>query len=216
MEVRRYPVPYIMLFMQIWINIQVTVLINDTCGIQSSKEYHKTLFKILCLPRNLQMMRIAFSTYVPLDCNYVNTSFAVPVDNQFPSHFTSHRQGLEETVSKELQTLHNLRKMFVRDLNVKVKKVSEQLAITLFMQALYWNNFPCPYRLENFIVSDLFTECVLFSVLAYSGWKNHGVIFWYKSCLDVVVVSGFVTSLLDACLWCESMKVPRVIWREPG
>nr|XP_026689586.1 kinesin heavy chain isoform X1 [Ciona intestinalis] len=31
-------------------------------------------------------------------------------------------KGLEETVSKELQTLHNLRKLFVRDLNAKVKK----------------------------------------------------------------------------------------------
>ncbi|XP_076808076.1 kinesin heavy chain-like isoform X2 [Clavelina lepadiformis] len=31
-------------------------------------------------------------------------------------------KGLEETVTKELQTLHNLRKLFVHDLNAKVKK----------------------------------------------------------------------------------------------
>uniref|UniRef100_H2ZQE9 Kinesin-like protein n=1 Tax=Ciona savignyi TaxID=51511 RepID=H2ZQE9_CIOSA len=36
-------------------------------------------------------------------------------------------KGLEETVSKELQTLHNLRKLFVRDLNAKVKKVSSKI-----------------------------------------------------------------------------------------
>ena len=31
-------------------------------------------------------------------------------------------QGLEETVAKELQTLHNLRKLFVQDLQSRVKK----------------------------------------------------------------------------------------------
>ena len=30
--------------------------------------------------------------------------------------------GLEETVAKELQTLHNLRKLFVQDLQSRVKK----------------------------------------------------------------------------------------------
>ena len=33
-------------------------------------------------------------------------------------------KGLEETVAKELQTLHNLRKLFVQDLQNRVKKVS--------------------------------------------------------------------------------------------
>jgi len=33
-------------------------------------------------------------------------------------------KGLEETVAKELQTLHNLRKLFVQDLQARVKKVS--------------------------------------------------------------------------------------------
>jgi len=32
-------------------------------------------------------------------------------------------KGLEETVAKELQTLHNLRKLFVHDLQTRVKKV---------------------------------------------------------------------------------------------
>ena len=31
-------------------------------------------------------------------------------------------KGLEETVAKELQTLHNLRKLFVQDLTTRVKK----------------------------------------------------------------------------------------------
>ncbi|XP_042260689.1 kinesin heavy chain-like isoform X1 [Thunnus maccoyii] len=34
-------------------------------------------------------------------------------------------KGLEETVAKELQTLHNLRKLFVQDLNTRVKKSAE-------------------------------------------------------------------------------------------
>ncbi|TFJ94981.1 cobalamin (vitamin B12) biosynthesis protein P47K [Platysternon megacephalum] len=33
-------------------------------------------------------------------------------------------KGLEETVAKELQTLHNLRKLFVQDLATRVKKVT--------------------------------------------------------------------------------------------
>ena len=33
-------------------------------------------------------------------------------------------KGLEETVAKELQTLHNLRKLFVQDLQARLKKVS--------------------------------------------------------------------------------------------
>ena len=32
-------------------------------------------------------------------------------------------KGLEDTVMKELQTLHNLRKLFVQDLSNRVKKV---------------------------------------------------------------------------------------------
>ena len=31
-------------------------------------------------------------------------------------------KGLEETVAKELQTLHNLRKLFVQDLQCRIKK----------------------------------------------------------------------------------------------
>ncbi|NXU71009.1 KINH protein, partial [Oreotrochilus melanogaster] len=34
-------------------------------------------------------------------------------------------KGLEETVAKELQTLHNLRKLFVQDLATRVKKSAE-------------------------------------------------------------------------------------------
>jgi kinesin family protein 5 len=33
-------------------------------------------------------------------------------------------KGLEETVAKELQSLHNLRKLFVQDLQIRLKKVS--------------------------------------------------------------------------------------------
>lgn len=33
-------------------------------------------------------------------------------------------KGLEDTVAKELQSLHNLRKLFVQDLQARIKKVS--------------------------------------------------------------------------------------------
>jgi len=35
-------------------------------------------------------------------------------------------KGLEETVAKELQTLHNLRKLFVQDLQARLKKAQKQ------------------------------------------------------------------------------------------
>jgi ribosome recycling factor len=35
-------------------------------------------------------------------------------------------KGLEETVAKELQTLHNLRKLFVQDLQTRLKKSQKQ------------------------------------------------------------------------------------------
>ena len=38
-------------------------------------------------------------------------------------------KGLEETVAKELQTLHNLRRLFVQDLQARVKKVNVCLDI---------------------------------------------------------------------------------------
>uniref|UniRef100_A0A665VHK5 Kinesin-like protein n=1 Tax=Echeneis naucrates TaxID=173247 RepID=A0A665VHK5_ECHNA len=39
-------------------------------------------------------------------------------------------KGLEETVARELQTLHNLRRLFVRDLSSRVKKDSEESELT--------------------------------------------------------------------------------------
>ena len=36
-------------------------------------------------------------------------------------------KGLEETVAKELQSLHNLRKLFVQDLQTRLKKSQKQL-----------------------------------------------------------------------------------------
>ena len=42
-------------------------------------------------------------------------------------------KGLEDTVARELQTLHNLRKLFVQDLQAKVKKVE----MNLFLQIVY-------------------------------------------------------------------------------
>ena len=36
-------------------------------------------------------------------------------------------KGLEETVAKELQSLHNLRKLFVQDLHNRLKKVQKKI-----------------------------------------------------------------------------------------
>jgi len=40
-------------------------------------------------------------------------------------------KGLEETVAKELQTLHNLRKLFVQDLQARLKKVFKSFFVKL-------------------------------------------------------------------------------------
>jgi kinesin family protein 5 len=40
-------------------------------------------------------------------------------------------KGLEDTVARELQTLHNLRKLFVQDLQSKVKRVGSILMLVL-------------------------------------------------------------------------------------
>ena len=51
-------------------------------------------------------------------------------------------KGLEETVAKELQTLHNLRKLFVQDLQARVKKVSRRLQAHR-PPARPWQHFCC-------------------------------------------------------------------------
>ena len=45
-------------------------------------------------------------------------------------------KGLEETVAKELQSLHNLRKLFVQDLHNRLKKVKKKTKKKLFLQKL--------------------------------------------------------------------------------
>lgn len=41
-------------------------------------------------------------------------------------------KGLEDTVAKELQTLHNLRKLFVQDLQTRIKKVNQTMILYKF------------------------------------------------------------------------------------
>jgi kinesin family protein 5 len=41
-------------------------------------------------------------------------------------------KGLEDTVAKELQTLHNLRKLFVQDLQARIKKVRNVILKLIF------------------------------------------------------------------------------------
>lgn len=51
-------------------------------------------------------------------------------------------RGLEETVIKELQTLHNLRRLFVQDLNNRIKKVGVVLCDGCTAVVRFW----CPAR----------------------------------------------------------------------
>lgn len=72
-------------------------------------------------------------------------------------------KGLEETVAKELQTLHNLRKLFVQDLQARVKKVriiqitnfNECLSIFLYEPFFSFNissnKITCIYELDLLI-----------------------------------------------------------------
>jgi len=46
-------------------------------------------------------------------------------------------KGLEDTVARELQTLHNLRKLFVQDLQSKFRKVSIVIQIKYLNCAIY-------------------------------------------------------------------------------
>jgi len=48
-------------------------------------------------------------------------------------------QGLEDTVARELQTLHNLRKLFVQDLQAKVKKVRTFCDYYSLTNHVYWS-----------------------------------------------------------------------------
>ena len=52
-------------------------------------------------------------------------------------------KGLEETVAKELQTLHNLRKLFVQDLQNRVKKVIIYKKIQIYYgpNRYHWSRF---------------------------------------------------------------------------
>ena len=79
-------------------------------------------------------------------------------------------KGLEETVSKELQTLHNLRKLFVQDLQSRVKKsaageeVEEQGGSVAQRQKISF--------LENNL--DQLTKVSIFNILPF---KDHWIFF---------------------------------------
>ena len=52
-------------------------------------------------------------------------------------------KGLEETVAKELQTLHNLRKLFIQDLQNRVKRVGRRLCVAYGASLLSCLAFYC-------------------------------------------------------------------------
>ena len=60
-------------------------------------------------------------------------------------------KGLEETVAKELQSLHNLRKLFVQDLQNRLKKVNESFEkkVSLIKTTVWINLNLFVQRLKN-------------------------------------------------------------------
>ena len=62
-------------------------------------------------------------------------------------------KGLEETVAKELQSLHNLRKLFVQDLQNRLKKVNESFEkkVSLIVDQIRccFNVLKLLFRLKN-------------------------------------------------------------------
>lgn len=50
-------------------------------------------------------------------------------------------KGLEDTVAKELQTLHNLRKLFVQDLQVRIAQIASR-SVT-FLESTEYSVFTC-------------------------------------------------------------------------
>lgn len=82
----------------------------------------------------------------------------------------SFSQGLEETVSKELQTLHNLRKLFVKELNTKVKKVNFfDLLLLLVVCLKIVSNFCLKliYKIDTILIYVIFLKLASYLSLRF-------------------------------------------------
>lgn len=77
------------------------------------------MFDIDCLRSN-EIKILGHKRLCPFNCIKKINNFSQLNENREQAR--KDLKGLEDTVAKELQTLHNLRKLFVQDLQVKFKK----------------------------------------------------------------------------------------------
>lgn len=113
-----------------WLSIASTVdgLNNETQRVSERRTFCATHFA--CVRRLNQTLSLAQekleSDYERLKADEAEKSARLSELSLQMDRREQARQdlkGLEETVAKELQTLHNLRKLFVQDLQARVKKV---------------------------------------------------------------------------------------------
>uniref|UniRef100_A0A8C7MIU0 Kinesin-like protein n=1 Tax=Oncorhynchus kisutch TaxID=8019 RepID=A0A8C7MIU0_ONCKI len=120
------------------ITVQYTIKLHRNSKMEAHREtHHKQLGRLRDDINEKQKIIDDLTESVPLSHSLISLSLSqylsLPLAHLPFTEFLHERheqskqdlKGLEETVARELQTLHNLRKLFVQDLTIRVKRHSE-------------------------------------------------------------------------------------------